>query len=406
MTIGSRSAIVAVLALLVCSSAVLSAAQRAIIRYDPQAPLQALPDRDRDRGEDELDDLFGIQDQNDPTRRLRLISDFISIYPTSEFTHLILQARWQTLLEQEDWQAIIETALEALDAYQYFMDSKLGFIEEPERLAEYPTAQFRLASQKMRYYQSIAETYVNLGQSDRLPEYTELGLDAADEADLWYGQLGDDADDVVGMDSEAYAEQGTNVRLFLLDNLRNQHQQDENISGMIEVDERMLEILPDDVQLLMSTSLSMTQEIPEDPAARQDRIERARDYSDRALEGLDVFLLRADLPEEQQNAARAQIYATLGMASAQLAEWQTAISAYRAAIEATPAAANLYYMLGVSATNANDIDIALPAFARANFLAPEIAEIRSTLEQIYEVKEGTLDGIDAYIASEGAAIEN
>ncbi len=150
----------------------------------------------------------------------------------------------------------------------------------------------------------------------------------------------------------------------------------------------------------------MTQEIPEDPAVRQDRMERARDYSDRALEGLDVFLLRSDLPEEQQNAARAQIYSTLGMASAQLAEWQTAISAYRAAIQATPGSANPYYMLGISATNANDIDIALPAFARAHFLAPEIAEIRSTLEQIYEVKEGSLDGIDAYVESEGAMIGN
>ncbi len=167
MSIRSRSAIVAVLALLVCSIALPSSAQRAIIRYDPQAPLQALPDRDRDRAEDELDDLFGIQDQGDPTRRLRLISDFISNYPTSEFTHLIYQARWQTRLEQEDPEAIIDTALEALDAYQYFMDSKLGFIEEPEGLPQYPTAQFRLASQKMRYYQSIAEAYVNLGQPER-----------------------------------------------------------------------------------------------------------------------------------------------------------------------------------------------------------------------------------------------
>ncbi len=406
MSIRSRSAIVAVLALLVCSIALPSSAQRAIIRYDPQAPLQALPDRDRDRAEDELDDLFGIQDQGDPTRRLRLISDFISNYPTSEFTHLIYQARWQTRLEQEDPEAIIDTALEALDAYQYFMDSKLGFIEEPEGLPQYPTAQFRLASQKMRYYQSIAEAYVNLGQPERLPEYTELGLDSADEADLWYDQLGDDADDVVGMDSEAYAELGTNVRMFLLNNLRNQHQQDENISGMIDVGERMLEILPDDIQLLMSTSLLMTQEVPEDPAAREDRMERARDYSDRALEGIDVFLLRSDLPEEQQNAARAQIYSTLGMASAQLAEWQTAISAYQAAIQATPGSANFYYMLGISATNANDIDIALPAFARAHFLAPEIAEIRSSLEDIYQVKEGSLDGIDAYVESEGASIGN
>ncbi len=244
MSIRSRSAIVAVLALLVCSSASLAAAQRAIIRYDPQAPLPALPDRDSDHAEDELDDLFGIQDQNDPTRRLRLITDFLSNYPTSEFTHLILQARWQTRLEQEDPEAIVEAAVEALEAYQYFMDSKLGFIEEPESLPEYPTAQFRLASQKMRYYQSIAEAYVNLGQSERLPEYTELGLDAADEADLWYGQLGDDADDVTGMDAEAYAELGTNVRMFLLNNLRNQHQQDENISGMIDVGERMLAFSP------------------------------------------------------------------------------------------------------------------------------------------------------------------
>ena len=64
----------------------------------------------------------------------------------------------------------------------------------------------------------------------------------------------------------------------------------------------------------------------------------------------------------------------------------------------------MHYMLGLAGANAQDIDVALPAFARAHYLAPEIAEVRTTLEQLYEAKEGTLDGLEAYIQSEGTAL--
>jgi len=398
MSVKTFPLVAAIFAVLVCSG-VAASQQRATIRFNPQRPLQANPETSR-----EQDDFLRMLDENDPTRRNRLLDDLLSDYPTSEFTHMFLQSRWEIRLGRDDPQDIIDTALEGLDAYDYFMERKLGFIDEPTSPPDYPTEQYRLASQQLQYHQSIIQAATDLAQIEQVAQHTELGLAAAENADEWYGQLGEDADEIAGMDSEAFAELSLNARMFMLNNMRSIYQESENTSGVIEIGERMLEVIPEDVELLLNTSALMVQEIPEDPTARTELMERARDYSDRAVDGIDLFLLRSDLTDEQQAGVRAELYGTMGLASIQLGDWGTAIAAYRAATNATPGAPNMHYMLGLAGANAQDIDVALPAFARAHYLAPEIAEVRTTLEQLYEAKEGTLDGLEAYIQSEGTAL--
>lgn len=398
----------AILAVLISTSGLMAGPpQRAVIRYDPQAPFQALPDRDTQRGEAELNALYQVQDESNPVRRERLISDFLQDYPASEFTHLILQARWQTRLDrEEDPQEIIEAALDGLAAYQYFMDSKLGFIDDPSSLRQYPTAEYRFASQELRYHQSLVAAYSELDQIAGIAEHTEQGIEAADEAERWYGQLGDEAEDVVEMEEDAFREQILQSRMFLLDNLRRAYERDGNVAAGIETSERMLEVLPDDMELLLSTSQAMVQTVPDDPTERQAQMERARTYAEHAADGVDLFLLRSGLGEEQQAAVLAQLYSTMGMADAQLGDWRTAIAAYQAAIDADPMRPDFHYMLGFAGANAQDIDIALPAFARAHFLAPQLSEVRAGLEQLYQAKNGTLDGLDEYVQTQGETLGN
>ena len=401
MSMRFRTFIGAAFALFLFSTVAVSQ-QRAIIRYNPQAPLTANP-----RSEQEQTRLLAMLDEDDPIRRNRMIDDLFADYPTSEYMHLFLQARWEIRLgREEDPQAIVDSALDGLDAYQYFMESKLGFIDEPASVREYPTAQYRFASQELRYHQSLVEAYVELGQIEEVAQYTDLGLEAAGATQRWYGELGDEAEDVAGSPADEFAGQTLNSKMFLLDTLRAQYEGTGNVTGSIATSERMLEVLPDDVQLLLSTSLAMVGQIPDDETARQGQMERARTYTERAVEGIDDFLLRADLAQEQQAGVLAQLYATMGMANAQLGDWATAILAYEAAVDATPMAPNLHYMLGFAGANSQNIDVALPAFARAHFLAPDIPDIRAALEQLYQVKEGSLDGLDEYVQSEGATLGN
>jgi tetratricopeptide (TPR) repeat protein len=98
------------------------------------------------------------------------------------------------------------------------------------------------------------------------------------------------------------------------------------------------------------------------------------------------------------------MYATMGKANEELGEWSTALAAYQAATDAMPALPNYHVQVGYAAANLNDIDTALAAFARAHFLAPDNPDLRSTVENLYQAREGSLDGLDAYVASQGATL--
>jgi tetratricopeptide (TPR) repeat protein len=377
------------------------AQQRAIIRFNPQAPFSAVPET-----EEEQTDFLAMLDQDDPARRNRLIDDLFADYPSSEYMHMFLQARWELQLERGTPAQIIDTATLALEAYDYFMETKLGYLDDPAQVRGYAAAQYRKASQELRYHQSIVDASTELDDIATVAEHTDLGIAAAARVDQWYGQLGGESEEVAGMDADTHADFSENARMYMLNNLRVLYEGAGEADRALEVSERMIEVIPDDVEMLLSTATQLVSQVPDDAAVRRERMERALDYADRAADGIDVFLLRADLSDEQQAGVRAQLYSTMGMASAQLGDWDTSIAAYEAAIDATPMAPNLHYMLGVAGASAQDIDIALPAFARAHFLAPQVAEIRTTLEQLYQAAEGSLDGLDGYIESQGAALGN
>lgn len=396
-----RSRWIAVLALLVASAGLTMAQQRAIITYDPQAPMQAVPG-----SQDEEDAWFRLTDESDPTRKVRLITDYLSDYPTSEMNHLVLQALWQVRYEAGDHEAVIETGNQALDAYQYFIDSKLGFIDDPSRVPQVPRAMYRFAEQRLNIYRSLIEAHSALENSALVQETTDLALEASEMADQWYAELGMEAEEATGFAETDYEARSTGVRMFFLDQLLAEYEREGDTEGIIETSERMLEVDPDDIQILLTASVNMVQSPPEDPAARREQMERAREYAERADEGIDDFLLRAQVSNDQQNAILGQLYSTMGKANEELGDWETALTAYEAAVDVVPSDLGYQVQAGYAAANLNDIDKALAAFARAHVLAPENAELRATVENLYQAKEGSLDGLDAYIESEGATLAN
>jgi tetratricopeptide (TPR) repeat protein len=363
--------------------------------------MQAVPG-----SQDEEDAWFLLTDEDDPARKVRLITDFLSDYPASEMTHLVLQTLWQVRYEAGDHEAVIEVGNQALGAYQYFIDSKLGFIDDPSRVPQVPRAMYRFSEQKLNMYRSLLEAHLALGNSDEIAEITDLALESAEMADQWHAELGLDAEEVTGLDDEAYDERSIGIRMFFLDNLLARYEEAGDVDGVIATSERMLEVEPGDVQALLTAAMNMVQNPPEDPAARRSQMERAREYSERADAGIDEFLLRAQVSNEQQNAILGQMYSTMGKANEELGEWATALTAYEAATEAVPAEPNYHIQAGYAAANLNDIDAALSSFARAHILAPNDPGLRTTVENLYQAREGSLDGLDAYIDSERVGLPN
>ena len=263
MTFKRQALTFAILALVALPSAV-TAQQRAIIRFNPQAPLTPVPESEREQSA-----FLRMLDEDDPTRRNRLIDDLFSDFPSSEYMHMFLQARWELRVENGSPEQIIAAAESGLEAFDYFWESKLGFIDDPESLSQYPRESYRRAAQYLRYHQSMVDAYTELGDLASVAEHTDLALEAADDADTWFPQLGDEAEDVVGVESEAYAAYSENAHMYLLNNLRVLYDQAGDAEGVIEVSERMLEVLPDDVELLLSTSAQLVSQIPDDAAERQ-----------------------------------------------------------------------------------------------------------------------------------------
>lgn len=163
--------------LIVCLVARAGAAQQVTFRPNPNAPLQP-----NARSEGEYTAFLAIQDERDPRRMIRLATEFLSNYDGSEFRNYVLRFRFQgRMAEGGDWEAIIESAEDGLAAEELFRNGKLGFIEDPEVLDEWPAFQLDQANQRMIYYSAMTTGYQELGNSDEALRYAEMALDAQDE---------------------------------------------------------------------------------------------------------------------------------------------------------------------------------------------------------------------------------
>ena len=374
--------------------------QQATIRFDSQNPF--LPGQQQ-RGE--FAAYEGIQDQPNPNRRISLINAFLGDYPTSEFRHLVLRARWEVRIEQGDPEEIIEAAEGGLEAQEHFRAAKLEFISDPSRYPGLQEFSFRIATQKTAFYQSIVEAYRDLEDFEEMVEYGELGITAAAAAWNLYDGIADEGTP----EYQAALEQNQGFQLFILFNILQGYEADNDVPKIIEFSERVLEVNPDDFETLMTTSLLMAQQASQDGSDVTAYMQRARGYAENAVAGLDAFFAGPDaagFDDERRSAYTADIQYTLGLANFQLEEWENAVTAYQAAIAAVPDDPTFYFMLGLASRQSGNVDGFLSAYARAVYLEIPQPEVRTDLETIYQALNGSLEGLDEFIANEGAQIGN
>lgn len=376
-----------------------AALQRAEIRFDPEAPLSPT---EREAGE--LEAYAAIIDEPSPDRLLLLAARFLSDYATSEFRHLVLRARWEARIEQGDLEGVISGAREGLEALEHFASSKLAFIGDPSRVRGYADFRFATATQEAEYYKSIVEAARDLGDFETMVEYGEPGLRAAAEA--WGLYPGFEQEGTPAY--EAAVRQNQEIRGFILFNILAGYERRNDVGKIIEYNERILELTPDDLETLMAVSRLMAEQPPADPAEITAHMLRARRYAESAVEELETLFSGAYgalFDDPRRAALRGEVQSTLGLVHLRLEEWEAAARAYGAAIRAIPDEPVFYFMLGIASRQLGDADAFLSAYARAVYLGIAQPQARADLETFYATRHGSLEGLEEFIAAEGAGIE-
>jgi len=415
-----------------------AAAQLVTIRFDANAPVSPLGT------EAEYQTVVRIQQEQDPNVRLRLINEFLSgeyrnelvdvgggedqlggfdidapfntpierpravesadtDRPTtgSEFTYLVLGMRFQTLRQQgADPEDIIEAAEGALASHEHFFDSKMGFITDPDNVPQ--VAAFRLdwANQRSIFYQAMMEAYQQMEDADNVLRYGEMALDAEDETWTLYNEQFDRTATGFPVERDRHLARQT----VLLGTMMGTYEFLGNVENEIAYARRFLEVQPDDRVVLTRVSQYMATpaNIPADGPDRDAHLEAAVNYAGRAVDAVDAYLAgpeSADLDDLEKAAMASQANAALGMVRFQNGEFADAAAAYNRAAEAVPEA-QLYFLLGVAHTNAQNVDEAVSTLAQAVYLEFPQPQTRQILKVAYKVQNGSLDRLNKAIEHE------
>ena len=351
----------------------------------------------------ELDALAAIETAIGTPDSLTLSDGFFTTYPESELTHLVRRVRVQTHVQMGDHRSTIAEAEAALVAESAFHDSRLAEIEDAVEDPEFPEFEHEFMNARTVMYQSMMNAYAGLGDPARMAEYGEMALENANRDWESYGPSmeGDPAYEQV-----AQAHQQT--QLFLHQRLLAAYQNANNVDKLVEHAQRSLELDPRNLNALLVISTVMGDNPPADDSERQEHFEDARSYATDALDVLEDFLgspAGAQLGEAQAANLLSSAHLTLGTIHFQTEEFDDAQREFRSAAEAVPDPLT-YFNLGLAYIQGEEAADAMEAFARSVFLGGTTeAQAREMLERLYQIENNSLEGLDAYIQSEGSSID-
>jgi len=409
-----------------------ASAQNATIRPSPEFPVRATP-----RSAEEQQAFFEVQNASTPRDMLRESNDFLSDYIDSEYRHLVLFYEWRARGELgQDVDNIEPVVRRAVEAQNHFLTMKLSFIDDPSQVEELPEVQFTLANREGLFYQSLVEGYLAEGDFDAVMEYGELALAALEDATGKFEAVGTPG--TPEYDQQVEVLRGS--RLFVLNTMLDRFIEEEEFDEIVRVGSRIVEISPDtfvlrtimqgyqdqgnteetlawgrrlleaspdDLNTLIAVSLILSEQEPGDDAAAH--WQETRDYAARASEQLDVFLAGPDsasLNDNQKDDLITDVNTTLGFAALQIQEFPESAAAIRKALEGSPEDANLYSMLAIAEQGNRSLEGMMSALARAVYLDHPDDNLRASLTAIYQNVNGSTDGLEGYIESQGDAIGN
>ena len=339
---------------------------------------------------------------------LTMTDAFLTEYPESEFRPQILLTRLQTYVDLNNNQGILTTGDAYVTATNTSYDATIARITDPageiadtsdvEGLSTYQVNHFVNLTFT---FQSMMNANLGLGRIDETERYGNLAVEASNEG--WNIQS-----QVMETGSPEYQEanQGRiQAQLFFLQTVMSAHQNANDVEKTIEYAERSLSIDPQSLASLITISSVLSERPPESALFREEHFESAEEYADQALDVLERFLdVAGDQMGAQQSAnLLSSAHFTLGTVYFHQEEWGDAQDEFEEALELVPTNAVAYLRLGMAYVQDEEPEDAMEALARSIFLDGS-DQARELLEQIYEIRNDGLTGIEAFIQSQGAEI--
>ena len=352
------------------------------------------------RSQGELNAFRAVETAPDPDSRIIAAEDFLANYPDSELRHVVLRIRWQVFAETGDDVALMAAAEAALEAETVYFESKTALFDDPSDEEDFAGFELEYLTFKSFYLRSLMDASNRIGDSGDTIEYGEQALSA--EADAWesYGRENSEGTpeyrDALGR-HEA-------TRLGILQTMMTSRQSVDDAPGVIEYARRLLRFDPEDLLTLLTISRVMAERPPEDEQELEAHMDIAEEHAKHAIENVEALLRSpaSDQMAEQQKAGLlSSVHGTLGFVYFHQKEYGDAAKEYETALEADRGDAIAHYRLGVTYNNDRKVDPALESLARAVFLGVPLPEVRQILEQVYELKNGSLEGLDEFIENEG-----
>jgi tetratricopeptide (TPR) repeat protein len=349
----------------------------------------------------ELEAANAIDAEESAINVLTLSDAWLTEYPESEIRHTVLLTRLRTYVNLNNNQGALTAGEAYIAAESGFYDAKIAEIEDPSDVDGFADFQHNHFANSTYAYQSMMTANRGLNRVDETARYGDLAFDSASET--WNIQS-----QILERGSPEYqeADQRRNqAQLFFLENVMAAYQSANNADKTIEYAERALRIDPQSLATLITISQVMSERPPASELQREAHFESAEEYAEQALDVLENFLeaAGAQLGAQQRAALLSGAHFALGTVYLNQEEWGDAQDEFEEALESVPTDAIAYLRLGMAYARDDEAEDALEALARSVFLnGPDQA--RELLEQIYEVRNDDLTGMDAFIQSQGAEI--
>lgn len=353
----------------------------------------------------ELEDYRAIDAEQSPITKLTLSETFLTTYPESELKHLIHRSRLQTFAQINNDQSVIAAAADALAAHTAFYDMKMEESAESDvrETPDYQQFLMDFANAKAYYLREQMDGYDRLGQFQQVVDTGDPALAAEKEAFELYGSTADES----LPEYQQAVQQHQQLVMMNYQKMVGAHQILGNVDSIVEYSESALEIDPNSLPFLMMLSDTIASRPSDDESEREEQMEVAQDYAEKALELVEMLLsgpASMQMSAEQKSGLTTAVRATLGRIYFNSEEWDDAREEYQQAVEASPRDSASHFFLGLCYARENKADEALDALAKAVFLkGPEEAQARQTLQNIWETLNRE-DDMEAFIQEKGQSV--
>lgn len=373
MSIRRGTAFLAILALIVSVSAVDASAQRG---RQQQQQAAAAPQRvgPSAKSPEEAAAFDAVRTAPNGANRVTLGDNFLTAHPNSELTGYVQRFRMEALKATGKYK-------EAVAAGEAALAFEIKFMEELIKRADAEQAAAKAAEGNNRG---------NNRDRNRNAPPAPAPLDKNSPA---FQQFGQETEQAI---------------MYYYQNIMDCYQMLNDAAKTIEYAEKALGQDPEDLLALLTISSVMAERPAADEKVKAEQMKKAEEYAKKALAKVNAFLsgpAAAQIPPDQKAGLTSQVNQTMGLIYLNQKKWGDSQKAYNVAIAAKGDDPVAYYRLGLALAQDNKIDLGMEALAKSVFLKGLTeSQAREILQQLYQNKNKSLEGLDGFIQAQGAKL--